>query len=47
MVNDAEREEKPKDYIPQKANILSFQGSTALLGLQQFIVLSLYGAFQG
>ena len=35
MVNDAEREEKQKDYIPQKANILSFQGSTALLGLQQ------------
>ena len=47
MVKDAEREEKQKDYIPQKANILSFQGSTALLGLQQFIVLSLYGAFQG
>ena len=44
MVKDAEREEKQKDYIPQKANILSFQGSTALLGLQQYYCsLSLWG----
>ena len=43
MVNDAEREEKQKDYIPQNANILSFQGSTALLGLQQYCPLSLWG----
>ena len=43
MVSDAEREEKQKDYIPQKANILSFQGSTALLGLQQYCPLSLWG----
>ena len=39
MVNDAEREEKQKDYIPQNANILSFQGSTALLGMQQLFSL--------
>ena len=45
MVNDAEREEKQKDYIPQKANILSFQGSTALLGLQQLLSSLFMGPF--
>ena len=35
MVNDAEGQEKQRDFIPQKAHILSFHGSTTLLGLQQ------------
>ena len=47
MVNDAEREEKQKDYIPQNANILSFQGSTALLGMQQYYYSLSLWTFQG
>ena len=35
MGNDAVGQEKQKDYIIQKANILSFQGPTALFALQQ------------
>ena len=42
MVNDAKGQEKQGDYIPQKANILSFQGSTALLGLHYY-PLTLWG----
>ena len=35
MGNDAVGQEKQKEYIIQKANILSFQGPTALFALQQ------------
>ena len=35
MGNDAVGQEKQKDYIIQKANILSFQGPTALFAVQQ------------
>ena len=37
MGNDAVGQEKQKDYIIQKANILSFQGPTALFALQQVV----------
>ena len=35
MANDAVGQEKQKEYIIQKANILSFQGPTALFALQK------------
>ena len=46
MVNDAEGQEKQRDYIPQKAYILSFQGSTALLGLKQYLSSLFMGPFR-
>ena len=39
VANDAVGHEKQKDYVIQKANILSFQGPTALFALQQGLFL--------
>ena len=35
MANNAVEQEKQRDYIIQKANILSFQGPIALFAFQQ------------
>ena len=35
MAKDAEGQEKQRDYIIQKANILSFQGLTGAFAIQQ------------
>ena len=35
MANDAEGQEKQRDYIIQKANIFSFQGLTGAFAIRQ------------
>ena len=37
MANDAQGQEKQRDYITQKANILSLQGPTASFAIEQGI----------
>ena len=37
MGNDAEGQEKQRDFIVQKANILSFQGLTGVFAIQQCV----------
>ena len=39
MTNDALGEEKQRDYIIQKTDILSFQGPTAFFAVQQGVLV--------
>ena len=43
MANDTVGQEKQGNYITQKANILSFQGTTASFALQQGVFVQCDG----
>ena len=47
VANDVVGQEKQKDYVFQKANILSFQGPTALFAVQQELFLHHVTVFYG
>ena len=46
MANDTVGQEKQGNYITQKANILSFQGTTALFALQQGVLYNVTVSLQ-